>query len=179
LGHIWDLPSTLEAQICRLADSVAYINHDIGDAIRAGLINEGDLPRSAVAVLGASNSERINTMVCDIVDQSWSATGQVEGQPPVITMSPQVLEAANSLRQFLFQSVYEVQTARAEAERARHVVRFLYQYFIKNPDKLPSEYASGDDVKRGVMDYIAGMTDNYALRLAEEHGTLTLKHQGY
>jgi len=59
------------------------------------------------------------------------------------------------------------------------VVRFLYQYFIKNPDKLPSEYASGDDVKRGVVDYIAGMTDNYALRLAEEHGTLTLKHQGY
>jgi len=179
LGHIWDLPSTLEAQICRLADSVAYINHDIGDAIRAGLINEGDLPRSAVAVLGASNSERISTMVCDIIDHSWSATGLVEGEPPVITMSPQVLEAANNLRHFLFQNVYEVQTARAEAERAKHVVRFLYQYFIENSDKLPGEYASGDDVKRGVVDYIAGMTDNYALRLAEEHGVLTFKHQGY
>jgi dGTPase len=118
-------------------------------------------------------------MVCDIIDHSWSATGLVEGEPPVITMSPQVLEAANNLRHFLFQNVYEVQTARAEAERAKHVVRFLYQYFIKNPDKLPGEYASGDDMKRGVVDYIAGMTDNYALRLAEEHGVLTFKHQGY
>ncbi len=179
LGHIWDLPSTLEAQICRLADSVAYINHDIGDAIRAGLINEGDLPRSAVAVLETSNSERINTMVCDIIDQSWSATGLVEGETPVITMSTQVLEAANNLREFLFQNVYEVQTARAEAERARHVVRFLYEYFIKNPDKLPSEYASGVDIERGVVDYIAGMTDNYALSLAEEHGVSTFRHQGH
>ena len=178
LDYSGDVPSTLEAQICRLADSVAYINHDIGDAIRAELIDESDLPRSAIAVLGESNSARINTMVCDIVDQSWSATGLVDSEPPSITMSVEVLEAANSLREFLFQNVYEVQTTKSETERAKQVIRFLYQYFIENPDKLPSEYVTGDDIERGVVDYIAGMTDNYALRLAEERGILTQKLKG-
>lgn len=168
LGETWDPSSTLEAQICRLADSVAYINHDIGDAIRAGLIKEGALPQPAIAILGKSHSERINTMVCDIIDQSWACTGLEDNdKTPVVTMSPLVLEAANNLRQFLFQRVYDVQTARDEAERAKQVIRFLYQYFMKNPDKLPGEYASSDDVERRVVDYIAGMTDNYALRLAE------------
>ncbi len=175
-GYIFDPPSTLEAQICRLADSVAYINHDIGDAIRAGLMGESDLPQSAIAVLGKSNSERINTMVCDIVDQSWAATGLVEGGTPVISMSPEILEVANSLRQFLFENVYEVQTAKLETEKARQVLRFLYRYFIDNPDRLSGEYSSGDDVERGVVDYIAGMTDNYALRLAGEFGVINFKH---
>lgn len=170
LGAMWDAPSTLEGQICKLADLVAYINHDVGDALRAGLIAEDDLPLSAVAVLGESPSARINTMVCDIIDQSWSATGLGEDSTPVITMSPEVLEAANALRRFLFQKVYEVQTAREETERAKEVVRFLYQHFVKNPARLPSEYAIAGDVERGVVDYIAGMTDNYALRLAEERG---------
>jgi dGTPase len=124
---------------------------------------------------GTSNSQRINTMVCDIIDQSWAATGLVEAETPMIAMSPELLEVANSLRQFLFQNVYEVQTAKVETERAKQVLRFLYQYFVDNPDKLPSEYFSGDDVERGVVDYIAGMTDNYALRLAGEHGILTFK----
>ena len=167
MGYIWDLPSTLEAQICRLADSVAYINHDIGDAIRAGLIDERALPQSAVAVLGTSNSERINTMVCDIVDQSWAATGLVEGETPAITMSKEVLDAADNLRQFLFENVYEVQIAKTETERARQVLRSLYHYFMEHPEGLPGEYAGGDDVERRVVDYIAGMTDNYALSLAE------------
>lgn len=178
LGRMWDLPSTLEAQICKLADSVAYINHDIGDALRAGLIVEDDLPRSAVAILGESPSARINTMVCDIIDESWSATGLGEASNPVITMSPEIIEAANTLRQFLFQRVYDVQTAREETERARQVIRFLYQYFVSNPDRLPLEYAGSDDVERGVVDYIAGMTDNYALRLAEGQGVTISKTQG-
>ena len=79
--NIDDLPTSFEAQICRLSDSVAYINHDISDAIRAGLIVEGDLPQSAMAILGMSPSERINTMVCDIIDQSWSATGLIPDVP--------------------------------------------------------------------------------------------------
>ena len=96
----------------------------------------------------------------------------VEDEIPMIAMSPELLDVANNLRQFLFQNVYEVQTAKVETERARQVLRFLYQYFTDNPDKLPDEYSSGDDVERGVVDYIAGMTDNYALRLAGEHGIL-------
>jgi len=83
------------------------------------------------------------------------------------------LEAANNLRQFLFQRVYEVQVSRKETERAKQVVRFLYCYFVENPDKLPGEFASGDAVDRGIVDYIAGMTDNYALTLAGELGALT------
>jgi len=173
LGDMWNLPTTLEAQICRLADSVAYINHDIGDAVRARLITEDDLPRSAIGVLGKSHSKRIDTMVCDIVDQSWSASGLDDTQKtPVIAMSPEVLEAANGLRQFLFQRVYEVQVSRKEAERAKQVVRFLYCYFVDNPDKLPKEFAIGDEAERGIVDYIAGMTDNYALTLASELGAL-------
>jgi dGTPase len=171
LGETWDLPTTLEAQICRLADSVAYINHDIGDAVRAGLITEDDLPPSAITVLGRSHSKRIDTMVCDIIDQSWSATGQADtGKIPIITMSPGVLEAANSLRKFLFQKVYEVQVARKETERARQVLRFLYHYYVNSPDKLPKEFASGDEAEHRIVDYIAGMTDNYALTLASELG---------
>ncbi len=169
----WDPPSTLEGQIVKLGDSVAYINHDIEDALRAGIIDKGDLPQSAVRVLGGSHAARINTMVCDIIDRSWSATGLVEGAAPAITMSPAVLEAANALREFLFENVYEVQTARAETERARQVVRFLYHYFMQNPVSLPGEHARGGDVERGVVDYIAGMTDNYALSLAQEHGMMT------
>ncbi len=174
LGDMWDIPTTLEAQICRLADSVAYINHDIGDAVRARLITEDDLPQSAIAILGKSHSKRIDTMVCDIIDQSWSATGLDDTKKtPTITMSPEVLEAANNLRHFLFQRVYEVQIARKETERAKQVVRFLYCYFVDNPDKLPKEFASSDAAERGIVDYIAGMTDNYALTLASELGALT------
>jgi dGTPase len=174
LGDMWDLPATLEAQICRLADSVAYINHDIGDAVRARLITEDDLPQSAIAILGKSHSKRIDTMVCDIIDQSWSASGLDDTKKtPIITMSPEVLEAANNLRHFLFQRVYEVQIARKETERAKQVVRFLYCYFVDNPDKLPKEFASSDEAERGTVDYIAGMTDNYALTLASELGALT------
>jgi dGTPase len=173
LGDMWDLPATLEAQICRLADSVAYINHDIGDAVRARLITEGDLPQSAIAILGKSHSKRIDTMVCDIIDQSWSATGLEDTKKtPIITMSSEVLEAANNLRHFLFQRVYEVQVSRKETERAKQVVRFLYCHFVDNPDKLPKEFASGDEAERGIVDYIAGMTDNYALTLASELGAL-------
>ena len=138
-GYFFDLPSTLEAQVCRLADSVAYINHDIGDAIRAGLISEQALPSAAVAALGGSNAERINTMVCDIIDQSWSATGTVQDKAPVITMSPELLDVANDLRQFLFRNVYEVQTTMLETERAKEVMRSLYLYFVDNPDRLPGE----------------------------------------
>jgi dGTPase len=93
-------------------------------------------------------------------------------------MSPQVVEAANSLRQFLFERVYA--RAREEAERARKVVRFLFKHFLEYPEKLPEEYPlRGDSVERKVVDYIAGMTDNYALRLAEEVSPMKRHHLGW
>ena len=161
--------STLEGQVCKIADAIAYINHDIGDAIRAGIITENDLPLSAVAVLGRFHSQRINSMVCDIINHSWAANGHISMESPAIGMSPQILEATNTLREFLFERVYNWQAVQKEAEKARDVIRSLYEYFNEHTDKLPAEYSVySDDTERRVVDYIAGMTDQYALRLAEE-----------
>jgi dGTPase len=171
LGEEWGKVNTLEGEVCKIADIVAYINHDIGDAIRASIIAEGDLPLSAVKSLGTSHSQRINTMVGDIIDNSWAARGydKIMVDKPAINMSPQILEATNILREFLFERVYNVQSAQEEAERARKVICLFYQYFREHEDKLPPEYLTySDDTERRVVDYIAGMTDQYALRLAEE-----------
>ena len=169
LGQGWGEVNTLEGEVCKIADIVAYLNHDVGDAIRAGIIAEDDLPHSVVATLGSSHSERINTLVCDIIRHSWAATGYLGGEKPVIGMSPQVLEATSSLREFLFQKVYNPSSAEEDAVRARQAVRLLYNYFVKHEEGLPKEYASrGDSIERKVADYIAGMTDQYALRLAND-----------
>ena len=169
LGQDWGKVNTLEGEVCKLADTVAYINHDIGDAIRAGIITENDLPLSAITMLGRFHSQRVNTMVCDIIDFSWAASGSNTTDNPAIGMSPQVLEATNNLRDFLFARVYNVRSAQEEAEKARGVVRLLYKYFTEHEAKLPSEYhLYSDEVERRVLDYIAGMTDQYALRMAEE-----------
>jgi dGTPase len=167
-GEGWGEVNTLEGEAVKISDSIAYINHDIDDAIRADMIVEGDLPLSAIAKLGNSRSLRINTMVCDIIEQSWSARSDTK-ETPLITMSPEILEATNTLREFLFERVYNIRSAQEESERAREVVRALYRYFNQHADKLPSEYSFySDEVERRVVDYIAGMTDQYAMRTAEE-----------
>ena len=169
LGEDWGEVNTLEGEVVKLADAVAYINHDIGDAIRASIISENDLPLSAATVLGYSHSQRINTMVCDIVGYSWAARGGVAMSCPAIGMSPRILEATNTLRQFLFDRVYNQHSAEEEAEKGREVIRSLYEYFNNHEDKLPPEYSNySDEIERRVVDYIAGMTDQYALRIAEE-----------
>jgi len=169
LGQGWGKVNTLEGEVCKLADTVAYINHDIGDAIRAGIISENDLPPSTITMLGRFHSQRVNTMVCDIIDYSWAASGYDTIDNPTIGMSPQILEASNNLHDFLFARIYNVHSAQEEAEKARGVIRLLYKYFTEHEDKLPSEYRFySDDIEQRVIDYIAGMTDQYALRLAEE-----------
>ncbi len=171
LGEGWGKPNTSEGEVCKIADTVAYINHDIGDAIRAGVITENDLPLSAVTVLGRFHSQRINTMVCDIIEHSFGITGHDAGDSHNVGMSPQVLEATNALREFLFERVYNVNAAQKEAEKAREVLRLLYRYFNEHIAELPPEYSFySDEPERRVVDYIAGMTDHYALRLAEELG---------
>lgn len=169
LGQDWGKVGTLEGEVCKISDTVAYINHDIDDAIRADIITEGDLPLRAIAVLGNSHSRRINTMVCDIIEYSWGVSGHNTNDIPTIGMSPRILEATNTLHEFLFDRVYNLRSAEEEAKRAREVVRLLYKYFNNHEDKLPAEYCLySDDAERRVVDYIAGMTDQYALRLAEE-----------
>lgn len=169
LGEDWGKAGTFEAEVCKIADIVAYINHDIGDAIRAGIITEADLPPSAIEVLGRTHSARVNTMVCDIIDSSWAVTGEGNRGSPAITMSAPILEPTRILHEFLFERVYNFTGAQEQATTAREVVRQLYHYFRENEDKLPAEYGSrGEEKERRVVDYIAGMTDQYALRLAQE-----------
>ena len=169
LGEGWGDVNTLEGQICKIADIVAYVNHDVEDAIRAGIISQNDLPKSVVATLGHAHSQRINTLVCDIIDCSWPVSGNGDLPKPTIGMSPEVLGATNILRQFLFDKVYYPSLAGEEAVKAGEVLRLLYSHFLKHEDRLPREFASlPDNKERKVIDYIAGMTDQYALRLAEE-----------
>ncbi len=172
MGEGSDKTSTLEGEVCKLADAIAYINHDIADAIRAGIITERDLPLSAITVLGNSHSQRINTMVCDIVENSWAVRGCGiinKSENVAITLGSQVRAAANDLRNFLFQRVYDFQATGVESQRAQGVVRLLYRYFSEHNEKLPADYRPGsNEIERGVVDYIAGMTDQFALRLAEE-----------
>lgn len=172
LGAEWGAVGSLEGEIVKLADIVAYINHDTDDAIRAGIITEKILPQSAVKVLGKSPSVRINTMVCDIIEFSFPASGLVKparGTGIGIGMSEGVRQATDTLRGFLFERVYNVQSAREESEKARVLLRRMYEYFVEHERKLPQEYQRPCDGKsRRVIDYIAGMTDQYAEKTAKE-----------
>lgn len=149
-------PATLEGNIVRRADRIAYINHDIDDAIRAGIISAAELPQDVLALLGQTHSRRINTMVCDLIAASRAA-----GR---ITMSEEVGAATDKLRQFLFAHVYVGSRAKSEDAKARRLIGELYRHFLAHPDELPDEYTrlAGGDTARAACDYIAGMTDRYA-----------------
>jgi len=167
-GKDWGKSNTFEGEVCKIADLIAYVNHDIGDAIRAGMITENDLPEIVSEVLGRSHSGRINTLVCDIIEHSWGVSGAGRGEP-VIGMSAQVLKAAGILRDFLFEKVYNLASSGEQPESARHIIRFLYEYFTAHEDKLPPENRSyPGTAERRAVDYIAGMTDQYAQMIAEE-----------
>ena len=153
-GH--DRAETLEGQIVRLADKIAYINHDIDDAIRAVILREADLPDTTHRVLGANHSARIETLVTDMVRTS-AETGD-------IAMSPEVWDAMMELRAFLFENVYTAPSVMAEVEKAKHLLADLFDYYAAHIDEVPEDYraiSEGDDL-RAVTDYIAGMTDRYA-----------------
>jgi dGTPase len=147
-------PRTLEGQIVRLVDRIAYVNHDIEDAIRAGVIAPSDLPAEEVAILGGTTSERLTRLVGDIVTESRDAVD--------IRQSRQVGMAFLRLRRFMFDNVYLAPPASVESERARGVVQHLFEWFLAHPDTLPE--SQEPDLVRRVTDHIAGMTDRYALR---------------
>jgi len=163
LHHPWSMPasSTLEGRVVRLADRIAYVNHDVDDAVRAGVLEEGELPREAVEVLGRTHGERIDTLVTDLVEHSADS--------PEISLSEAVFQALDVLRDFMFEHVYLRDEARSEQEKAIALVRTLFSYYLDHPDAVPAEYhrAPGDLPTR-IADYIAGMTDRYALRMYEQ-----------
>ena len=169
---------TLEAQIVRISDAVAYINHDIADALRASILSDQDLPAAARSALGNRHSERIDTIVCDIIDHSYhvsgvdSASGSVNGaypEPPLtITMGDEVRDAFMDLREFMFSTVYLPNDDSPEGEAARRIIRFLHDYFSERNHEIPPEYAQRSRTQEeAVVDYVSGMTDLYAIRLAE------------
>ena len=163
VNHTWSMPApfTLEAQVVRFADRIAYINHDVDDAVRAGVIEPAELPDDALGVLGRTHADRVKTLVTDLVDRSEDS--------PEIRMSDEAFRALDTLRDFLFERVYLRDEARSEQDKAIALVRSLFAHYLDHPDQVPEEYhrAPGDLPTR-VADYIAGMTDRYALRVYEQ-----------
>ena len=159
LGHTGDrIPETLEGRIVRLADRIAYVNHDIDDAIRAGILYPEDLPRDITRILGDTHSNRLNTLINDLVEVSSEAGD--------ICLSPHIADALQQLRTFLFERVYRNPVAKGEETKAKDMLRRLYEYYITHPDAIPADFQpqlSFDGMERTVCDYIAGMTDNYAV----------------
>ncbi len=159
-------PHTLEGQIVRLSDKIAYVSHDIDDAVRGGVLKESDIPDRFHDVLGDSTQKRLNTITHDVIRSSMDQ--------PKICMSREIREALRGLRAFLFEHVYQNPAAKGEESKAAGMVQSLYQFYMNNLELLPQEYLSmldeqGDLREQVVCDYIAGMTDNYAVRKFQEY----------
>ncbi|MDL2273851.1 deoxyguanosinetriphosphate triphosphohydrolase [Oscillospiraceae bacterium OttesenSCG-928-G22] len=152
--------ATLEGKLIKFADRIAYINHDIDDAIRAGILSEEDIPKDLSRLLGNRYNIRIDTMVADVIANS------LVGDDREIRMSETIGGAMLALREFMFENVYKNPVAKGEESRARDMLHFLYEYYVSHPENMPDEYlriAEAEGVSRAVADYIAGMTDQYAV----------------
>ena len=164
VGHTGPvIPKTLEGQIVRRADQIAYVNHDIDDAIRAGILTAEDIPRDIAAILGENQRDRINTLVCDMIFTSREAGS--------ICMTPQIQKALADLRSFMFARVYHNPVAKGEESKARDMLQMLFRFYVDHPEQLPADFQpqlSFDGLGRTVCDYIAGMTDNYAIEKFNE-----------
>jgi len=153
-------PGTLEGQVVRVSDIIAYVNHDIDDAIRSGLIQEKDLPSNPVEVLGGSHSARINTLVSDVIHASLAENLEH------ITMSPAVLRAMLDLRQFLYRSVYALSIPNKELLKAKKVLSDIYYHALENHEELLTKFKrQGDSIEQTATDFVAGMTDRFAINL--------------
>ena len=159
LGHTGDyIPETLEGQVVRRSDQIAYVNHDIDDAIRAGILTDEDLPKDILRILGGNHRDRVNTLVCDAIETSREAGA--------VCLSPEVDQALKDLRSFMFERVYRNPVAKSEESKAKDMLQKLFEYYYANPDQLPEDFLpqmSFDGLERTVCDYVAGMTDNYAV----------------
>lgn len=154
-------PTTNEGMVVRFCDKIAYINHDIEDAIRGGVIRQSDLPEHPVKVLGETKSQRITTLVRSLVENSGAE----------IRMSSEVQQAHDELREFMFRRVYRAEPTVAEKDKAAHIIEFLFNYFMKSPEKMPELYlrlAERDGLPTAVGDFISGMTDDYAVNYFKE-----------
>lgn len=158
LNHTHGSPDdSLEATLVRFSDRIAYINHDLDDALRAGILSNGDVPLRIREALGNSNSQRINAIISDLIANS------AEGR---ITMSPEMAEIYELFHNFMYESVYYNPVAKSEESKVQGIIGGIYEYYVSHADKLPDDYkriAERDGLERSVCDYVAGMTDKYAL----------------
>lgn len=159
LGHTGPhIPETLEGQVVRRSDQIAYVNHDIDDAIRAGILTNEDIPHAITDVLGHNHRDRINTLVTDMIRTSREAGS--------ILLSPAVDKALKELRSFMFERVYRNPVAKSEESKAKDMLQRMFEFYIKHPEALPEDFQpqlSFEGMERTVCDYLAGMTDNYAV----------------
>jgi len=169
-AEAWGNASTLEGQIVKLADSIAYLNHDIDDAVEAGAISEADLPSEVHRVLGANSSDRIETLVSDCVQASMGAAlGTAE---PRIELGSAVLAATDVLREFMFSRVYLVEDTLRDARRGQAIVVALFRHYEAHPDDIAGWSRPEDPPWRRAADYVSGMTDGFATRQAERLGLI-------
>lgn len=161
VNHTGDnIAGTLEGQIIKFADRIAYINHDIDDAVRAGIITNAELPAECAEILGTRHSERINTLICDIIRNSMDK--------PALAMSPEVSKAMLDLRSFMFDNVYLNKKVKMDEEKVKFIITEMYKYFVKYPEMIPAEnmqFEEKSGIERVVCDYIAGMSDDFAIRI--------------
>lgn len=158
-----NMASTLEGVIIKYADRIAYINHDIDDACRAGILTLEDIPAELRSTLGQGHSERINTMVTSVITAS-------QGKPE-ISMTPEVSDAMSELRKFLFEKVYLNPVAKAEEKKAKALLIQLYDYYSEHPERMPELYRKNigkEGIPRCAADFVSGMTDRYAIEIYKE-----------
>ncbi|MGI6643349.1 MAG: deoxyguanosinetriphosphate triphosphohydrolase [Bacillota bacterium] len=163
VNHRWKgSPSTLEGQCVQVSDRIAYVNHDIDDAIRGQVISAGDLPKDAIDILGKTHGQRINTLVTDVIAHSFDK--------PTVSLGPEALSAMDELRMFLFERVYISSIAKREEDKAKGVVEALYSYYCENPhawlgrdDAANDDKGHSDPIHVRACDYVAGMTDRFAI----------------
>ncbi|MDA8441036.1 MAG: deoxyguanosinetriphosphate triphosphohydrolase [Peptococcaceae bacterium] len=159
---------TLEGQVIRLADKIAYVQHDIDDSVRAGLLAIDEIPQEYLEVLGFTHGQRIATLVGDVINESCQ---MMQAGTAVITLSPTVSAALIGLRKFMFTKIYCGPLCKAESEKAEYIVEYLFKYYVQRPEALPEFYqaiASREGIERAVADYIAGMSDNYCINMFQE-----------
>ncbi len=159
------VPMTPEGQIVKVSDRIAYINHDIDDAIRSGIITIDDLPKESIAILGDTHKKRIDTLVRDMIENTIGR--------PTAQLSAEKMEAMNDLRTFMFKNVYHNSRVKRveDINKVKEIVEFLYSYYLENHDELPRELLAMRDefsIEELVKDHVAGMTDRYALNTYEE-----------
>ncbi|MDW7982991.1 MAG: deoxyguanosinetriphosphate triphosphohydrolase [Thermomicrobium sp.] len=163
-------PSTPEGQVVKISDGIAYINHDLDDALRAGIIELPDVPRAILETLGWTHGERIHRLVTDVVVTSAPLLDAAPSGQPVIRLSSELEDAANQLRRFLFERVYEPLNRTESTRKAEQLIQFLFEHFVQHPDEIPEDFRralANDPIERIAADFVASMTDRYALACFE------------